>query len=161
MTFINPTRVKLEYPLETLTDALDKLYLRGDRVKEAFLANDETTTSTTYTDLATIGPSIPFVPTTSRILLLWSVQSRNSVSLGAGYASPQLLDNGISVGPATDANDTRSAVVESASGHSPSGFGACVYTISAGYPNYTVRLRYRSGTGTSNFLSRRLILIQL
>jgi hypothetical protein len=130
---------------------------------EAFVRSDETTTSTAYADLATVGPSVPFppAPASGRVLIMWSV----GMYEGGGnpcFASPTLFDGTLKVGAATDAHDDRSAMGISTAAAAPRGGGLVVYSgLVPGHANYSVRLQYRTVAGTGHFAYRRLIVIPL
>lgn len=123
------------------------------------VTTSETTTSTSYTDLATVGPTIT-TTTGDKALLLYAAQQANNANTGASAVSWQVSgastvaaddDNSLNIdqAPSVAANqDMRAADVRRLTG------------LNSG--SNTVTLKYRSiTTGTSTFRRRHLILIGL
>lgn len=109
------------------------------------ISTSETTTSTTYADLATTGPTLSGLPD-GKYLFLFS-----------GFVTNSLAGNGslmaLSVNGATPADDD-SAAMNGTSGTTVTGF--LIATL-ANAGNSTVTAKYRVGGGTGTFQRRKLV----
>ncbi len=113
-------------------------------VQSARVAASESTSSSTYTNLATDGPSIPGLPA-GKYLFMHGFQCVSTV--GGAYASP-------SVDGATP-SDADAAAISSG--------GPVMYVATGTITNQngaTVKLQYRSVGGSSTFKDRWLIAIR-
>lgn len=130
-----------------------------------FIGTNEATTSTAYTDLATVGPSVTFLAPPSGVVAVFytawmtgggtagnqPVMSVEFVSSTAGAAE--------TFGP----SDLHGAVIENSGGSGQFSTPAYFFAHLGLTPGatYTVRAKYRTSVsgGTANFLRRRLIAI--
>lgn len=126
------------------------------RTTNAFVGTNESTTSTTYTDLATPGPAVT-VATSTRALVLLYTQMGTSVSSGAfamGYA--------VSGATTIAASDPRALVITSGTvGHSFH-VSATIFDdiLTAGSNTFTAKYRSHTAGGvTTGFSSRRICVI--
>lgn len=127
--------------------------LLTDCAAEATVATAQTTTSTTYTNLATVGPEVTITSTGTRALVLMAFQGDNSTPASGGAAS-------FSVSGAT----TLASSDDRALGHNVgnTGFGYysgtfAIVTINPG--TNTFRMQYRVGGNTGTFGRRRMLVI--
>lgn len=118
----------------------------------AVIATSETTTSTTYTDLATVGPAVTLtVPPSGKVLVTVSCAVRNS---GGSDAFMSVDVTG------TPADDTRAAR-SSTSGFIVSSVSMLRTGLTPG-ASLTFTAKYRTGAATTGtFAYRRLIAIPL
>lgn len=113
------------------------------------VATQETTTSTTYTDLATVGPSLSNLPD-GKYLLLYGCMAKTDAAGNGVYMSVQVN--------ATAASD--SDVAYSESGNFISVMRATAKTFSNG-GNNSVTVKYKSTAAhTATFLNRWLIALR-
>lgn len=122
--------------------------LRG----QAYVATDQSTTSDTFTDLATVGPQVT-VTTGTSALLLATAEIYNTTTGGV---------MGIAVSGAT----TRAAAEDYTSATSLIGTAANTIIIvaeltglTAGSNTFTCKYKRRGAAGTPHFLERQLIVI--
>ena len=114
----------------------------------ASVSTTETTTSTTYADLATAGPTLSGLPD-GRYLYLVDVTSFNSA---AGNA----CISGVTINGSAPADDTKSAI--NTGTDQVSAIGAGLATLSAG--SNTLKVQYRVNAGTGSFSYRNLIALR-
>lgn len=109
------------------------------------VATSQTTTSTSYADLATVGPTVTLTSTGTLAIVLWNLnQSTTSGSCASSIA--------VSSGTVIAAADSFGQV-GSNSGTKVTGWA--VFTINPNVANiYTMKYRVTGGTGT--FLDRRM-----
>jgi hypothetical protein len=118
----------------------------------ASVVTTETTTSTTFTDLATVGPAVT-VTTGPLALVLVASQLQNNTAGSAAIA-----DFEISGATARSAVDSTSAYFQSDSANQPARICApTVVTLTPGTNTFT--MKYRAGGGTGTFLRRALTVI--
>lgn len=119
----------------------------GDFAATQNVSTSQTTTSTSYTDLATVGPTVSITSRGTMAVAIWNLtQSTTSGSCASSIA--------VSGGTTIAAADS-SGQVGSNSGFKVTGWA--VFTINPNVSNtYTLRYRVTSGTGT--FLDRRLLV---
>jgi len=118
------------------------------------VATSQTTTSTSFTDLATSGPSVT-VTTGTKALIIVSSQLRQS---SAGNIA--LMSYAVSGASTVSANDNNSLTQESVSSNSViRASSASVVTLTAGSNTFTAKYRVNAGTGT--FVNRSIIVINL
>ena len=127
--------------------------LLSDCSATSTVATAQTTTSTTYADLATVGPSVTLTSTGTQALVLITFQGDNSTPANGGAASI-LVSGATTIAP----NDDR------ALGHNlgASGFGFysgtfIPLTINPGTNTYKMQYRVAGTTGT--FGRRKLYVI--
>lgn len=120
------------------------------------VATSQTTTSTSYINLATTGPQVATLPTGKSALVWFMAQMSHSSS--SGECSVSVAVSGATSVPANDdwrllqsgvtaSNDNRHGVVHLFTG------------LTAG--NNTFTMQYRTNTGTATFSNRDLIVIPL
>lgn len=120
-------------------------------VQTGYVHAPETTTSTSFTDLATVGPSVTVnVGASGRVLIILGGRVDNSA---AGNWSLMGVSTDL-VGPSDSVSYVNVGVDESTASH---------VVIAAGYPagprTFTVKYRVTAGTGTFQF--RRITAIPL
>ncbi len=121
----------------------------------AQVTTSQTTTSTSYTNLATTGPQVATLTTGSKVLVWFMAQMKHSTSgecsvsvevTGAGTVSAsddwRLMESGV-----TSSNDNR--------------FGICHLFTNLTPGSNTFTMKYRTNTGTATFSNRDLIVIPL
>lgn len=124
-------------------------------ITDATVTTSQTTVSTTYANLATVGPSVT-VTTGTRALVFVSCAMFNSAAGNQGFMS-------IDVSSATTiaASDTYAVVYESSA--ASDAFGAAIAhlftTLTAGSNVFTAKYRVTAGTGT--FFNRNMCVIAL
>jgi hypothetical protein len=124
-------------------------------VSQANVDTAQTTTSTSATDLATVGPQVT-VTTGTQALVMWSSQLTNNTA-----GQPSLVDfavSGASTRSASDATALR-YTTSTASYEDRRGTSAYVTGLTAGSNVFT--LKYWVGGGTGTFTNRRLIVVAL
>ena len=116
----------------------------------------ETTTSTTFTNLATVGPAVT-IDTGPYALVLTHCQVSNS-GTGSAYAGVEVTGDS-SIAPALN----RAVNVIGAAGATVGASTAVLYTdgltLTPGSNTFTMKYRVSSGTGT--FADRRIIVLPL
>lgn len=127
--------------------------LLSDCSATATVATAQTTTSTAYTDLATVGPSVTLTSTGTIALVFLTFQGDNSTPANGGAAS-------VVVSGAT----TLAAHDDRALGHNVGATGFGFYagsfipiTINPG--TNTFKMQYRVAGTTGNFARRKLFVI--
>jgi hypothetical protein len=133
------------YMTATGSNSLAERYLASPSLTTA-----ETTTSTTFDDLTTVGPQAPSVVSSSRVMVLISANLANNTS-GA------FCRMGVDVsGSLTTAASGGACITYTSS--SANSIGSCSYVLAystAGTSTFTAKYLVSSGTGTFSF--RRLI----
>lgn len=120
----------------------------------AFTTTSETTTSTSYVNLATVGPTVTVTTGTKSLVIFGAAMSNNTAGQGARCA----VD--LSGATTSAASDTNSYLVESGNaGDGYQGSWVTVYTpINAG--SNTWQLKYRLvGLGTATFSNRLMAIV--
>lgn len=118
----------------------------------AQVTTSETTTSTSYTDLATSGPAVTRTTGTTALILI-TAQVANSGAGNGDYV-------GVAVSGATTAAASDTGVIVSAPVANYSDAGAAVvYTNALNAGSNTFTLKYRVSAGTGTFLNRRIVVI--
>lgn len=141
----DPTAQRLNSEMQAAIQAIfgvESLY--------ASVLTSETTTSTTYTSLATVGPQLTLTSQGTKALIVFSYQGSNSTASNGGAAS-------VAVSGAT----TWAASDDYAVGHNVGSTGFGFYasnfvqlTINPGTHTYT--MLYRVGGTTGTFARRRM-----
>jgi hypothetical protein len=112
----------------------------------------ESTTSTTYTNLATSGPAVT-VTTGTQALVIYSGEFQHDTANGAAYMS-----YAVSGATTIAASDTVSINLDGIVGtKNNSRQDAHLVTLTAGSNTFTAK--YRAGSSTSNFQKRRITVI--
>jgi hypothetical protein len=118
----------------------------------AIVATSQTTTSTSYTDLATVGPAVTVTTGPSALVGLYNANLNSSgttaslMSYEVTGASAQAPNDNIATGVATTTG-TRAGAVFLVTGLTP---GSNTFTC-----------RYRVGGGTGTFVDRRILVVPL
>lgn len=120
----------------------------------AAVNTNQSTTSTTYADLATVGPSVTIdVPASGQVYLLISAGIESGVAGGACYMGVAL--SGANVAAAADTSIIHQAA---AAGYIAAAAAAVVLTgLTAGSTTFTAK--YRVGSSTGNFRNRKLVAV--
>lgn len=124
----------------------------------AAVATSQSTSTTTYTDLGTVGPSVTVTIGSSGLALV-NIYSQMTYSSGSGpKAYTSFVVSGANTQAASDAFATEAH------------FQSSVTDFAAGAPfvltglnpgSTTFKLQYRVNTGTCNFISRRISVVPL
>jgi hypothetical protein len=118
-----------------------------------YIATSQTTTSTSYTDLATAGPSVTVsVGANGLVLLSWSARILNS---GSNYTAIGFVASGANTIAATDTNTFATGTGTDMT----SGRTTLLTGLNAGSTTFTLKYRVAGGTGT--YIDRRLSAIPL
>ncbi len=127
----------------------------GERIPDVvFLEAEETTTSTSYVDLATAGPAITAVTGTKALVSMGGMLSNNTAGLGSR------MGVAISGATTTAAADAQSYYIESGNvSDAFKGTWVTIFTLTAGTNTFTTKYRTTAGGGTSTFSYRLLTVI--
>ena len=122
----------------------------------ATVATTQSTTSDSYTDLATAGPAVTLTTGTKALVIVSGQMANQSQSYGAfmSYAV-----SGATTVAATDANCCRLNNTNDANARQRAS-AASIVTLNAGSNVFTAKYRTEF-SGTSNFLNREIIVINL
>ena len=114
--------------------------------------SSSTTTSVTFTDLATVGPSVTLSTGTTALVQLSALMTASATS---AYAIQSVAVSGASTIAATD---LRSTFVQSPSGsyQGMAGRGIVIGGLTAGTNTFTIK--YRATAGTATFEGRELFV---
>lgn len=117
------------------------------------VVTSETTTSTSYTDLATVGPTVT-VTTGPLALVLWGAQMTNNTANASSRTSVE-----VSGASTSAADDVRGLAFDpvSAGGVFQASHAVFYDDLTPGSNTFT--LKYRVGAGTGTFSRRRLIVL--
>jgi|DEB19_MinimDraft_3_1074340.scaffolds.fasta_scaffold05340_8 hypothetical protein len=121
----------------------------------ATVATQQTTTSVTYTDLATSGPAVTVTTGTKVLVIISAGEMRNQNS--SGECDMSFAVSGATTIAAADA--TSVGITSAASNETFRPTGAFVITVTAGSNTFTAK--YRVGGGTGIFANRRISVINL
>jgi hypothetical protein len=151
---------------QNLTDLPDKPAARtnldvaqrpGFAADEAVIGGSETTTSTLFTDLATIGPERTFIgPPSGRIAVVVDTELANDTAGQNSYASYELFNN-TSASAAARPTDSRSVMV---AGSRMRGSHVTFLNVTPGN-SYRLRGKYRVTGGTGSFVNRRIAVVPI
>lgn len=139
--------------LDITADRLNDMWeaILRDKAATATTATLETSASTSYTNLATVGPAVTLTSAgTIALCLFESVMFNNSAATNG-----TLMSVAVSGATTTAAADTDSLKVTA--GNAGVGFRSCAFavlTITPGSNTYTAK--YRVGGGTSGWQDRKL-----
>jgi hypothetical protein len=129
-------------------------------VQNAVVGTSQTTASTSFTDLSTVGPSITVTTGTSALVIITcgiGNSSNSGVAMYAGFA--------VSGASTVAASDTSAAYASYGAGAINGGSRDTVATalvitgLSAGSNTFT--LKYRTSAGTATFADRRIQVLPL
>jgi len=119
----------------------------------AYVATAQSTTSTAYTNLTTIGPQVTVTHGT-RVLVLINLQMQNNTIGGRSVAAPDLT--GANVAAPQDSTDVM--LYGAVANFEAQVGGAVLYgALTAGSTTFTLQYKVTSGTGTFTF--RRMAVI--
>ena len=124
----------------------------------ATVATSQTTTSTTYTDLATAGPAVTVTTGTSALVIVTA--SINPGSSSSGYAYMSYAVSGATTSAAVD---TRASVFQATNGYNEESrwSAASVVTLTAGSNTFTAKYRKNAPATTPAFKDRDIFVINL
>lgn len=118
------------------------------------VTTSQTTTSTAFVDLATVGPSVGVVTGTSAWLLV-SAEMGNSLDGAEVFASVSVADD-----TTKEASDGYGISRAAGAGSRNAHFGSIFFSdLTPGHNIFT--MKYRVGAGTGTFLNRRLWVMPL
>lgn len=146
---------------EIVTAALLNTHIRDNEIDldarttmtQSTVATSQTTTSTTYTDLATAGPAVTLTVGTQMLVTVGCQATNNTASDGA------LMSYSMSGAGTVAASDDRAFGIGGFSGSTPNLIGSRTFLVTGLTPgSYTVKAVYKAVTGgTATFLSRQII----
>lgn len=134
-----------------VTDGANSVVQRTPDIAE--VTDAESTTSTSYTDLATAGPSLS-ITTGSKALIHWGAQMLNDTSGSWVIVAPE-----VSGATSINASDNLSYSQQQESANDDTNYGrSYLYTsLTPGTNTFTLKYRVTSNTGT--FLRRWVIVV--
>jgi hypothetical protein len=118
----------------------------GDFLGSHNVATSQNTTSTSYTDLATVGPTTTITSRGTKALVIWACTQFTT----SGSCATSAAVSGATTVAAADSHGT----VGSDAGRVAIGWA--FFTINPGSNTYTLKYRVSGGTGT--FLDRRMLV---
>lgn len=121
--------------------------------QQAFLAADQSTTSTSYTDLATAGPAVSAdINKSGRALV---------ILIGGIYttATPKHMSVAVSGATTVAASDTEALRADQAAFYNNQATAFIMTGLTPGANTFTCK--YKTASGTANFFNRRIIVIPL
>jgi hypothetical protein len=121
----------------------------------ATVATSETTASTTYADLATVGPAVT-VTTGARAAVFVTASVANS-TIGANTFAAYDVTGATTIG----ANDARAINLQPAAANQAGRFGAALFETGLTPGSNTFTMRYKVGSGTGTYLNRTIVVIPL
>lgn len=115
----------------------------------AYVATGQTTTSTSFTDLATAGPSVTLTTSTTVIVAVTSLQSNTSANANANQGNDYhgFAVSGASTVGAADGYSARGPQIHSTHTYGRTGV-FYVSGLTAGSNTFTSKYRVQDGTGT-------------
>lgn len=140
-------------------DVLDPAIIPGVvfNPSTAFISTGENTTSTTYTDLATPGPSVTVTVGSSGNLLLFFGAAIANVGAGSSLGVISFVLSGANI---LAPSDSRASAAGPPAGSSSGAFTSLQLTGLLPGPT-TIKLQYRVTAGTTNFSGRNLTVFPL
>lgn len=124
-------------------------------ITEAVVATSQTTSSTSYTDLTTVGPSVTATTGTNAIVFFAANMANNTLNVGSNIS--------VAVSGATTiaANNQWRACINGSAATQPSRVASFYKftTLTAGSNTFTVK--YRADAGTSTFFDRTILVMPL
>ncbi len=135
-----------------VTSAANTLAQR--KIQQATVFTSETRTSTTYGDLATVGPSITFsLGNTAKVVIVVTCQLSNN-TVGAFSRMSYAVSGATTIA----ADDIRALAWENAGSTQAMATSYVTFqTLNSG--SNTITAKYRVGSGTGTFLRRRLLIM--
>lgn len=126
-------------------------------LSSAVVAAAETTTSTSFTDLATSGPAVTLT-TGTRVLVI--VSGQGYVSLGAGGGSTWM---GVAVSGATTtaAADTDALKQASSVNFYPDMLVSCAFVLTVTAGSNTFTAKYRTAADTATWANRKIMVLPI
>lgn len=124
------------------------------QIQDGIVDASESTASTSYTSLATDGPTVT-IPTGPHALV-WTVAQMSNSSLGATSAAAFEITGATS----TAAADTRACIFQTGTAGQDCRPGVTSLMATTAGSN-TFRMLYRAASGTATFLKRRIIVMGL
>ncbi len=121
----------------------------------ATVATSQTTTSTSYTDLATVGPAVTVTTSTSALVFPQAAMSNATASAGA------FISYGITGATTVSAADTWAASCESAAANDVYRLGVVQLHTGLNPGSNTFTSKYRVTAGTGTFVNRHIAVIPL
>lgn len=120
-----------------------------------FVGTDESTATTTYTDLATAGPAVTVTSGTKALIAVGGGASNNTAGLASRIAAT------ISGATSIAANDSDSYLIESGniSDHFQGTYVYITTALNAGSNTFTNKYRTSAGGGVSSFDNRLIMVI--
>jgi hypothetical protein len=131
---------------------IDKRVLLGSIPRQALVQTDETTTSDTFTDLATAGPAVT-VTTGTSVLLLATAEIYGTTTGG----TMAIAVSGATTRAAVEDYTAATSLINSSANTII--IAALLTGLTAGSNTFTCKYKRRGGAGTPHFLERQLIVI--
>lgn len=128
----------------------------GVNIAAATIATDESTSSTSYTDLATTGPAVTLTTGTSVFIWMSAIAYKTTVS-NSCWISPAV--SGASSIAASDANAVQTSSYNGLTPALPMARILLLSGLTAGSNTFT--LKYRVDGGTFNFFNRSIAVLAL
>jgi hypothetical protein len=125
-------------------------------IASATVATDQTTSSTTYADLATTGPAVTLTTGTDVIVTIDANIYRTAAASGAGHVAVAV--SGATTIAAADANSVQIGI-PAAGANIPCARTFKLTGLTAGSNTFT--LKYKCSTGTFNFLDRDITVMAI
>ena len=121
----------------------------------AYVHTEETTTSTTYTNLATSGPAVTIFTDQAAVVFLTTIVTS---SITSGLALMSFAVSGATTAAAADATAVQMELYSSGAYLTVS--GAFYYdTLNAGNNTFTAKYRAGASGGTAHFVQRHLLVL--
>jgi hypothetical protein len=125
------------------------MHVAGDSV-----GTNESTTSTTYTDLATVGPDVTVVcPGSGQINIAFSAQMLSSSTANAAWVAFEVFN--VTLNAVHQAPSDSQALLSLSTGRLTQSNFLCFGGLTPG-SSYRFRLKYRHSNGTGTFQNRRI-----
>lgn len=125
-------------------------------IKSGFIAGPDTSTSTEYTDLANLGPSVSVSTSVSAFVFLYAMQSEHITG------GPTWMSYEVSGATESDADDNRAVQMQQGSIDRGQAWGAGILheDLTPGINIFTAKYRV-SGNGNGTWTNRRIIVFPL
>lgn len=123
------------------------------RASTAEVLTGQTTTSTTYTDLATAGPAVT-VTTGTKALVILSAELYNNTA-----SSYTMMSFAVSGASTVAASDNNRILLNASNQYVDCSFAMVVTGLTAGSNTFTAKYKVTTGTGT--FSARKIIVVDL
>lgn len=140
-----------------IDDAHDLYELGVGATQTSEIGTEESTTSLTYTNLTTTGPTVTVnVGSSGKVLIFGVARIRNGTAEEGGWASVALSGGNTAAATDSRAVGLRASVIDSAQRAS---FVEMMAGLTAGSTTFT--MQYRATAGTAKFAHRELVVIPL